>query len=75
MGNPVKLVIDETESVCLLAFSAILSLTSALTRNLTEPWDYMDRTYFGRSGSERPLIFKVKRRKVEQEEYPTLYNG
>ena len=37
MGNPGRMVLGETDSVCLAAFSAILPLTSAFCRDVTEP--------------------------------------
>ena len=74
VGNPGRLVLEETDSVCLAAFSAILPLTSAMTREVTEPWDYMDKIkYYSCPDSERPVVFKVERFKVEQREYPTLH--
>ena len=42
-SNPGRLVLDETDKVCLAAFSAILPLTSAMERNITAPWDYIDK--------------------------------
>jgi len=74
VGNPGRLVLEETDSVCLAAFSAILPLTSAMTREVTEPWDYMDKIkYYSCPDSERPVVFKVERFEVEQGEYPTPY--
>ncbi len=73
-GNPGQLVLSETDSVCLAAFSAILPLTSAMTREVTEHWDYMDKiAYFSCPDSERPVIFKVERIKVDQGDYPPPY--
>jgi uncharacterized repeat protein (TIGR04076 family) len=63
--------LGETESVCLTAFRAILPLTSTFCREVTEPWDYMDKIkYFDRLDSERPVVFKVERIPVEQGEVP-----
>ena len=74
VGNPGRLVLEETDSVCLAAFSAILPLTSAMTREVTEPWDYMDKIkYYSCPDSERPVVFKVERVEVEEGEYPTPY--
>jgi uncharacterized repeat protein (TIGR04076 family) len=57
-------------------FQRILPLTSALTREVTEPWDYMDKIkYYSCPDSERPVVFKVERFEVEQGEYPTPYGG
>jgi uncharacterized repeat protein (TIGR04076 family) len=71
VGNPGRLALEETDSVCLAAFGAILPLTSALTREVTEPWDYMDKIkYFSCPDSERPVVFKIERIEVEQDEYP-----
>jgi uncharacterized repeat protein (TIGR04076 family) len=73
-GNPGRIVLDETDSVCLAAFSAILPLTSALTREVTESWDYMDKiAYYSCPDSERPVVFKVERIEVGQGEYPPPY--
>jgi len=73
-GNPGRLVLEETDSVCLAAFSAILPLTSAMTREVTEPWDYMDKiTYYSCPDSERPVVFKVERIEVQQGDYPPPY--
>jgi uncharacterized repeat protein (TIGR04076 family) len=73
-GNPGRLVMDETDSVCLAAFSAILPLTSSMTREVTESWDYIDKIkFFSCPDTERPVVFKVERAKVEQGEYPTPY--
>ena len=70
-GNPGRLVLGETDSVCLAAFSAVLPLTSAFCREVTESWDYMDKiTYFSCPDSERPVIFKVDRIPVEQGDVP-----
>ena len=70
-GNPGRMVLGETDSVCLAAFSSILPLTSALCRDVTEPWDYMDQIkYSSCPDSERPVIFKVERIPVEQGEVP-----
>jgi uncharacterized repeat protein (TIGR04076 family) len=74
VGNPGRLVLKETDSVCLAAFSAILPLTSAMEREVTEPWDYVDKIkYFSCPDSERPVVFKVERTKVKQGEYTTPY--
>ncbi len=76
VGNPGRPALEETDSVCPAAFGAILPLTSALTRKVTEPWDYMDKIkYFSCPDSERPEIFKVERIEVEQEEYPAPYDS
>jgi uncharacterized repeat protein (TIGR04076 family) len=73
-GNPGRLVLDETDSVCLAAFSAILPLTSAMTREVTEAWDYMDKiAFFSCPDSERPVVFKVERIEVQQGDYPPPY--
>ena len=70
-GNPGRLVLRETDSVCLAAFSAILPLTSAFCWAVTEPWDYVDKIkYFSCPDSERPVVFKVERVPVEQGEVP-----
>ena len=70
-SNPGRIVLGETDSVCLAAFSAILPLTSALCREITEPWDYMDQIkYFSCPDSERPVVFKVERTPVEMNEIP-----
>jgi uncharacterized repeat protein (TIGR04076 family) len=70
-GNPGRLVLGETDSVCLAAFSAILPLTSAFCREITEPWDYMDKIkYFSCPDSERPVVFRVERIPVEQGDVP-----
>jgi len=70
-GNPGRLVLEETDSVCLAAFSAILPLTSAMCREVTETWDYMDRIkYYSCPDSERPVVFRVTRVPVEQGEVP-----
>lgn len=74
IGNPGRIVLEETDSVCLAAFSAILPLTSAMTREVTEPWDYMDKiSYFSCPDSERPVTFKIERFEVQQDEYPLPY--
>jgi len=74
VGNPGQLVMKETDAVCLAAFSAILPLTSAMTREVTEPWDYMDKiAYYSCPDSERPVVFKVERIEVERGEYPPPY--
>jgi uncharacterized repeat protein (TIGR04076 family) len=71
VGNPGQLVLMETDSVCLAAFSAILPLTSAMTREVTESWDYIDKIkYFSCPDSERPVFFKVERFEVQQKDYP-----
>jgi uncharacterized repeat protein (TIGR04076 family) len=70
-GNPGRMVLGETDSVCLAAFSAILPLTSALCREVTESWDYMDQIkFYSCPDSERPVVFKVERIPVEQGEVP-----
>jgi uncharacterized repeat protein (TIGR04076 family) len=74
VGNPGQLVMQETNAVCLAAFSAILPLTSAMTREVTEAWDYMDKiAYYSCPDSERPVVFKVERKEVEIGEYPPPY--
>jgi uncharacterized repeat protein (TIGR04076 family) len=74
VGNPGQLVLMETDSVCLAAFSAILPLTSAMTREVTESWDYIDKIkYFSCPDSERPVLFKVERFEVQQKDYPPPY--
>jgi len=71
VGNPGRLVLEETDAVCLAAFSAILPLTSALTREVSEPWDYVDKIkYYSCPDSERPVVFRVTRVPVEQGEVP-----
>ena len=73
-GNPGRLVLDETDSVCLAAFSAILPLTSSMTREVTESWDYIDKIgYYSCPDSERPVVFKVERIEVKQGDYPPPY--
>lgn len=73
-GNPGRLVLTETDSICLAAFSAIIPLTSAMTREVTESWDYMDKIkFFSCPDSERPVVFKVERIEVQQEDYPPPY--
>ena len=73
-GNPGRLVMNETDSVCLAAFSSMLPLNSAMTREVTESWDYVDKIkFFSCPDTERPVVFKVERIKVEQGEYPTPY--
>ncbi len=68
---PGRLVLEETDSVCLAAFSAILPLTSAMEREVTEKWDYIDKIkYFSCPDSERPVTFKVERIPVKQGEIP-----
>ena len=70
-SNPGRLVLEETDSVCLAAFSAILPLTSAMERNVTEPWDYIDKIkFFSCPDSERPVTFKGERILVKQGEIP-----
>ncbi|TRO48855.1 TIGR04076 family protein [Candidatus Bathyarchaeota archaeon] len=70
-GNPGRLVLEETDGVCLAAFSAILPLTSAMCREVTEPWDYMDKIkYYSCPDSERPVVFRVTRVPVEHGEVP-----
>ena len=70
-SNPGRIVLGETDSVCLAAFSAILPLTSALCREIAEPWDYMDKIkYFSCPVSERPVVFEVDRTPVELEDVP-----
>jgi uncharacterized repeat protein (TIGR04076 family) len=74
-SNPGRLVLEETDSVCLAALSAILPLTSAMERNVTEPWDYIDKIkFFSCPDSERPVIFKVERIPVKQGELPLRKN-
>ena len=73
--NPARLVLGETDSVCLEALSAILPLTSAFCRETTEPWDYVDRIkYFCCPDVERPVVFKVERIPVEQGEVPLRFD-
>ena len=73
-GNPGRIVMDETDSVCLAAFSAMLPLTSAMTREVTEKWDYVDKIkYFSCPDTERPVVFRVERVEVSPREYPTPY--
>lgn len=70
-GNPGRLILEETDNVCLAAFSSILPLTSAMTREVTESWDYMDKiTYYCCPDAERPVTFKVERIPVELGQYP-----
>jgi uncharacterized repeat protein (TIGR04076 family) len=59
-SNPGRLVLDETDSVCLAAFSALLPLTSAIDKI----------KYFSCPDSERPVTFKVERIPVKQGEVP-----
>lgn len=70
-SNPGRLVLEETDSVCLAALSAIMPLTSAMEREVSEPWDYVDKIkYFSCPDSERPVVFKVERIPVKQGETP-----
>jgi uncharacterized repeat protein (TIGR04076 family) len=74
-SNPGRLVLEETDSVCLAAFSAILPLTSAMEREVTESWDYIDKIkYFSCPDSERPVTFKVDRIPIKQGEIPLRKN-
>ena len=69
--SPSRLVLGETDSVCLEALSAIMPLSSALCRDTTESWDYVDKIrYFCCPDVERPVIFKVERMPVEPDEVP-----
>jgi len=53
------------------AFSAIMPLTSAMCRDVTEPWDYVGEIrYFSCPDVERPVVFKVERVPVRQGEVP-----
>jgi uncharacterized repeat protein (TIGR04076 family) len=53
------------------ALSAILPLTSAFCRKITEPWDYIDKIkYFSCPDSKRPVVFNVESIPVEQDEVP-----
>jgi uncharacterized repeat protein (TIGR04076 family) len=73
-GNPGRLIMNETDSVCLAAFSSILPLTSAMTREVTESWDYIDKIkFYSCPDTERPVVFRVDRVEVEQGDYPTPY--
>lgn len=70
-SNPGRIILEETDSICLAALGAILPLTSAMCREVTEPWDYMDKIkYFCCPDVERPVLFKVERAHVEQGEVP-----
>ena len=74
-SNPGRLVLEETDSVCLAALSAIMPLTSAMEREVAEPWDYVDKIkYFSCPDSERPVVFKVERIPVKQGEIPLRKN-
>jgi uncharacterized repeat protein (TIGR04076 family) len=42
-----------------------------MCREVTEPWDYMDKIkYYSCPDSERPVVFRVTRVPVEQGEVP-----
>ena len=70
-SNPGRIVLAETEGVCIAAFSAIMPLTSAMCREATEPWDYVGEIrYFSCPDVERPVVFRVERIPVEQGEVP-----
>ena len=70
-SNPGRIVLEETDGVCIAAFSAIMPLTSAMCREVTEPWDYMDEIrYFSCPDVERPVVFRVERIPIEQGEVP-----
>jgi uncharacterized repeat protein (TIGR04076 family) len=74
-SNHGRLVLEETDSVCLAALSAIMPLTSAMEREVAEPWDYVDKIkYFSCPDSERPVVFKVERIPVKQGEIPLRKN-
>ena len=74
-SNPGRLVLEETDSVCLAAFSAILPLTSAMEREVTEPWDYIDKIkYFSCPDSERLVTFRIDRIPIRQGEIPLRMN-
>ena len=46
----------------------------AMMREVTEPWDYMDKIlYYSCPDSERPVVFKVDRVEVAKGEYPPPY--
>jgi uncharacterized repeat protein (TIGR04076 family) len=48
-----------------------MPLTSAMCRDVTEPWDYTDEIrYFSCPDVERPVVFRVERIPVEQGEVP-----
>ncbi len=67
--DPGRIVLEETDSVCLAAFGSVLPMTSALCRDTTEVWDYMDKIkYFCCPDIERPVIFKIERIEVTPEE-------
>jgi len=69
--SPARLVLGETDSVCLEALGAMLPLTSAFCRETTEPWDYVGRIrYWCCPDVERPVVFKVERAPVEPGEVP-----
>ena len=70
-SNPGRIVLEETDGVCIAAFSAIMPLTSAMCREVTEPWDYVGEIrYFSCPDVERPVAFRVERIPVRQGEVP-----
>lgn len=69
--NPGRLVLSETDSVCLAALSVVLPLTFAWCRETSEAWDYMDKIKYWRCpDAERPVVFEVERIPVELGEVP-----
>ena len=60
------LVLEQTDKVCISALSSILPLVRGLMMGKAEPWDFIDSIkYFSCPDAERPVIFEIKRIKVE----------
>lgn len=59
---PAIIVLEETDNVCISAFSGMLSLLRGLMMGKKDDWDYIDTIqYIACPDAERPVIFQVKR--------------
>lgn len=62
LTKPTRLVMEETDQVCLYALGPMLPMVSTFCRESAEPNDYINKiNYFSCADAERPVIFRVDR--------------
>jgi uncharacterized repeat protein (TIGR04076 family) len=60
------MVLEETDKVCISALGAILPIVRGMMQGKAEDWDFIDDVkFFSCPDAERPVIFEVKRIRME----------
>jgi uncharacterized repeat protein (TIGR04076 family) len=66
LTRPTRVVMEESDQICLYALGPMLPMVSTLCRESAEPNDYINKiNYFSCADAERPVIFRVERVPLE----------